>query len=202
MNKQQKERDIGGYHSGKYWSGRSDLIYYKYFEMLVRCLAPQAESIIDVGSGNSPYLEWFDWIPRKVSVDIRAPYSSENVEAVMGNILDIDFNEKFSLCTCMQVLEHIDDPAPFARKLLELSDTVLISVPYKWPRTGKSAKFHPQDPVDLKKVEKWFGRPANYYIMAQEPFIEKKGRRLFAVFNADKSRVYDSADFKNRRKLV
>jgi len=186
------------YESGQYWKKRRDFIYYQYLELMVRCLAPEAKSLIDVGSGNSPYLEWFDWIERKVSADIVAPYSSDSVEGIVGNILDLEFDGKFDICTCLQVLEHIDEPAAFARKLLTLSDLVLISVPYKWPRVGKSARFHPQDPVDLAKVEEWFGRRANYTQVVQEPFLKAKGRRMFAIFDADEARTFGTEVYKNR----
>ena len=75
---------------------------------------------IDVGTGNSPYLEWFEWIDRRVSLDIANPYQSDAVTGVTGNVLDVELGQKFDLCTCLQVLEHVPDPGAFARRLFEI----------------------------------------------------------------------------------
>ena len=74
------------YETGGYWRRRSDMLYYQYFRFIVRCIGADARSMIDVGSGNAPYLEWFDWIPREISVDLEVPYRSETVEGIAGNI--------------------------------------------------------------------------------------------------------------------
>jgi hypothetical protein len=187
-----------GYLNGTYWHERSDLIYYKYVDYIVRVIGSKAKSIIDVGSGNSPYLEWFDWIEEKVSIDIRAPYSSSRVQSITANILDYDFKNKYDICMCLQVLEHVQDPFPFAQKLFELSDTVIISVPYKWPEG--EAKGHVQDPVDEEKLEQWTGRKPNFRVVIQEPFQStRKGRRLLAVYNVDPKKNWRHGEQKERR---
>jgi len=58
---------------------------------------------------------------------------------------------------------------------------VLISVPYKWPKG--SNKQHLQDPVTLEAVVDWFGRQPNYHLVVREPFVTRKGARLFALFD-------------------
>jgi len=186
------------YATGSYWRRRSDMLYYQYFRYIVRCVGADAGSMLDVGSGNAPYLEWFDWIPRRVSVDLEVPYSSEAVEGMRGNIFEIGFGEPFDLCTCMQVLEHVPDPAPFARRLLELGRIVLISVPYKWPKG--SNPDHVNDPVDLKAVERWFGRKPNYDLVVYEPFAGRKAARMFALFDVgDPARRFGKEVRKKRR---
>lgn len=166
-------------------------MYYKYFRYIIGCIGREAGSLIDVGSGNAPYLEWFDWIPERISVDIRHPYSSKNVLGVEGDIRKLDFSEIFDLCTCMQVLEHIDDPEPFASRLLELGKLLLISVPYKWPE-GKTPG-HVNDPVDGSVLKKWFHRTPNYQIVVREPFLNERAR-LFAIYDAgDPKRKFGSA---------
>jgi len=169
------------YQTGVYWQRRSDLLYYQYFRFIIRCVGADAKSLVDVGSGNAPYLEWFDWIPERVSVDLEVPYSSAAVRGVTGNIFELDLERPYDLCTCMQVLEHVAEPAPFARRLLELGRLVLISVPYKWPKG--SNKQHLQDPVTLEAVVDWFGRQPNYHLVVREPFVTRKGARLFALFD-------------------
>jgi SAM-dependent methyltransferase len=189
------------YETGKYWRRRSDMLYYQYFNYIVRCVGPEARSMIDVGSGNAPYLEWFDWIPQRVSVDLQTPYRSEAVQGVAGDIRTLRFDAVFDLCTCMQVLEHVPEPEPFARRLLELGRIVLISVPYKWPRGAN--KDHVNDPVDLEAVVRWFGRKPNYHLVVREPFASLKGARMFAIFDvAAPARKFGSKDRANRRPLA
>jgi hypothetical protein len=174
------------------------LVYYQYFRFMVRCLANDARSMIDVGSGNAPYLEWFDWIPERVSVDLKTPYRSDAVRGIEGNIFDLNFDQPFDLCSCMQVLEHVPEPEPFARRLLELGRILLISVPYKWP--AGSSRQHVNDPVDLASVTRWFGREPNYNLVVREPFLGRKGARLFAIFDvADPARRFGSDVRRSRR---
>lgn len=191
-----KSKTLSGYESGSYWRNRSDLIYYRYIEYIMRVVARDSTSMVDVGSGNSPYLEWFDWINDKRSVDIRVPYQSDTVQGIQGDIHELSFDKKFDLCTCFQVLEHVPDATNFARRLQELADTVIVSVPYKWPRN--STKGHVHDPVTYEKLTAWMGREANYQIIAREPFRNQKHERLIAVYATDLARRYGSSDIKSR----
>jgi hypothetical protein len=186
------------YLKGLYWAGRSDMIYYKYIDYIVRVIGVNAKSIIDVGSGNSPYLEWFNWIDKKVSIDIQAPYSSCNVEAITANILDYKFYDKFDICMCLQVLEHVKDPEPFARKLFDLSDLVIISVPYKWPKGVSNG--HVNDPVDRKKLEEWTQRKPNHSFVIREPFKNSSSAsRLISIYDIDQKRVWNKNDISARK---
>ncbi len=173
--------DIGNYQSGRYWEARSDLMYYRYVDFIVRVLGSEATSLIDVGTGNCPYLEWFPWIDRRVSIDIQGPYVSSGVLGIEANVLDHQFKDQFDLCLCLQVLEHVPDPKRFARRLLELADIVIITVPFDWPE-GQT-KGHLHDPVDLKKLTKWVGRTPNFSTVVTEPFRYKKHQRLLAVYD-------------------
>jgi SAM-dependent methyltransferase len=191
-------RDMSpGYTTGAYWRRRNDMIYYDYVDYMVRTIAKDARSMIDVGSGNCPYLEWFDWIPDRVSVDINVPYSSETVKGLRGDIFEMDFGQTFDVCTCLQVLEHVPDATRFARKLLQLAPVVLVSVPYRWPRTPLT-KGHIHDPVTYFKLTRWMGRRANFHTIVQEPFGGRKSRRLIAIYFADSARRIVAADVKQR----
>jgi Methyltransferase domain len=184
------------YATGNYWRDRSDLIYYRYIEYIMRVVGRDATSMIDVGSGNCPYLEWFDWINDRRSVDIRVPYQSDNVQGIKGDIHNLNFDKKFDLCTCFQVLEHVPDAALFARRLQELAEIVIVSVPYKWPEN--STKGHVHDPVTYQKLTDWMGREANYKIIASEPFRRQKHERLIAVYASDPDLRYGQPDIKAR----
>jgi methyltransferase family protein len=185
----------GGYASGDYWAERSELLYYQYFRFIVRCVGHDARSMADVGSGNCPYLDWFDWIPERVSIDLRTPYRSAAVQGVQGDIRALEL-PRFDLVSCLQVLEHVDDPAAFARRLLAIGRLVLVSVPHRWPR---GTPGHRHDPVTLRKLERWFGRRANYHVLVREPFLGAKGERLLALFDADPARHFGTATRRHRR---
>jgi SAM-dependent methyltransferase len=185
-----------GYATGSYWRNRSDLIYYRYIEYIMRVVGRDATSMVDVGSGNCPYLEWFDWIQDKRSVDIRVPYQSDTVQGIQGDIHELTFDRKFDLCTCFQVLEHVPDAAQFAHRLQELAETIIVSVPYKWP--ANSTKGHVHDPVTYAKLTEWMGREANYKIIAREPFRSQKHERLIAIYASDPARRYGQLDIKAR----
>lgn len=186
MNKPSQK--LSGYASGRYWRERMDLMYYQYIDYILRAVANKAQSLIDVGSGNCPYLEWFDWIPERVSVDIRVPYRSDTVKGIQGDILTMDPGQKFDVCTCFQVLEHVPDAGPFAKRLLEFSDLCIVSVPHLWPAGRTPGHVH--DPVDYEKLTGWFGREANYKIVVKEPFRERGGERLIAIFDRDPKRRF------------
>lgn len=187
-----------GFESGSYWRKRQDLIYYHYFHFMIRCIGAEARSLIDIGSGNAPYLDWFDWIPEKVSVDLHVPYQSAGVRGIAGNIHEIDFKQRYDICTCLQVLEHVPDAGAFARRLMEIGKVVLVSVPYKWPKG--SNKHHVHDPVDAAKVASWFGRKPDYQILVREPFVSRQSTRLFALYDVDNpGRAYDGNIRKTRR---
>ena len=173
--------DKANYSSGGYFRTRNNLLYYDNFYFIMRCIAAESKSLIDVGSGNSPYLEWFDWIPRRVSVDIRSPYSSPNVEGIKGDIHKLEFTERFDICSCLQVIEHVPEPQAFARRLLTLGNLLLLSVPYKWPLGHTAGHLH--DPIDEELVQSWFGVKPNWSLLVQEPFLASKGQRMFFLFD-------------------
>ena len=187
----------GAYASGRYWAQRSDLLYYRYIDYMMRVVATDARSLIDVGTGGCPYLEWFDWIPDRVSFDLRSPYTSETVRGIEGDIMGYRFEERFDACTCLQVLEHVPDVKPFARRLLEIARTVVVSVPHRWP--PRTTPGHVQDPVTARKLNAWMGRRANYAIVVAEPFRGAKGERLIAVYDEDPGRRFGAEEIQARR---
>lgn len=160
-------RQLLGMKRKNYWQRRRNLVYLREVRILVNNLARDAQSILDVGSNGCPYLEWFDWIPRRVSIDIRLPYSSERVEAVKADFLVHRFAERFDVSLCLQVLEHVPDAAAFAQRLLASArHHVIVSVPYKWAADRSPNHIH--DPVDEAKLAKWFGRPPTHSCIVRE----------------------------------
>lgn len=192
---------MSAYLSGDYWDDRSDLLYYHYIDYIMRTVATGATSVLDVGTGNCPYLEWFSWIPKKVSVDIRAPYQSDSVEGIVGDIHDLSL-PRFDVCTCLQVLEHVPDAERFARRLLSLADLLIVSVPFNWNTEPRRTTGHIHDPVSYEKLCGWMGRKANYHIVVKEPFTVAKGERLIALFDRDPERVFRPTLREGRRRRV
>ena len=86
--------------------------------------------------------------------------------------------KRYDLAICLQVLEHVPQVEAFARKLFDISSSVLISVPYKWPKGN--VKGHIHDPVDEAKLRSWTQRKPDYQIIVTEPF---GASRLFAYYH-------------------
>ena len=133
-----------------YVQRRQTQIYYRYVYRLVRGVAPRIDSVLDVGSGKTSCLEKFDWIPIRRTIDIAHPYTSEFVEGIKSDFLEYEVDEHYDLAICLQVLEHVPQVEKFTQKLFDVSRSVLISVPYRWPKG--SIKGHIHDPVDESKA--------------------------------------------------
>src|SRR5262245_25933330 len=139
-----------------YWDQRRDYKYYKEAIRLARTYAPTGRRALDVGSFKTEVLDQLDWFERRLALDMRYILPRKGVETLVMNFMDFQPESCFDLVLCLQVLEHLKEPAPFARKLLETGRSVIISVPYKWPH-GLN-KMHPQDPIDEAKLESWTQR--------------------------------------------
>ena len=187
------------YDTGAYWRKRESLLYYQYLRQILDFMAIPGATMVDVGSGNSPYLDWFDWASYRLSVDIQSPYQSNKVEAVTADILKYRFATRYDFCLCLQVLEHLKEPEPFARRLFEIGKITIISVPYKWPRG--LVKWHAQDPVDRERLRNWTGRSADYEIIVEEPMKARCHQRLISIYDPDKQNEPFQA-FKAKRKKI
>jgi hypothetical protein len=161
----------------QYWEERRHLLYYAEVLRLARHYCPNARSVLDVGSNHSPFILQFNWIPRKTSLDIRSGAYLRGCRLLQGDFLTYPLDRPFDLVICLQVLEHLDGPTPFARKLLATGATVIISVPYRWPQGMVST--HVQDPVDEAKLRGWAGRD---WVERQVVRERNGAERLIAVF--------------------
>lgn len=150
----------------RYWESRKRLQYYQDVLRLARRHAPDARSVIDVGSKSIPFVRQLDWIPQKVTLDLRPRAPVRGCTNLTGDFMTMTFAEPFDLVLCLQVLEHLQDPAAFTRRLLATGRTVIISVPYRW-RQGLEAS-HVQDPVDETKLLGWTARPWVEHTIARE----------------------------------
>jgi len=80
-----------------YTEKRKNFIYYEYVDRLVRGLAYDAQSLIDVGSHDVPLIDTFDWIPERVTLDIRKPYSSVNVRGIQADFFSFVPTKRYDL---------------------------------------------------------------------------------------------------------
>lgn len=169
-----------------YRTRRSNMMYYRYIDFLVRALAADAESMIDVGSSNTRLLESFDWIPKRDTLDVSRTYTSKSVTGIKQDFFDFEPEGKYDFATCLQVLEHIPEAKSFARKLFQTADRVLISVPYLWEPPGRG---HIHDPVDLNKLLDWTGREPSYHLVVREPLHNAPhGDRLICYYHLENER--------------
>lgn len=74
-----------------YWVNRMDAIYIQYAYFMARVIGRDASSVLDVGSKKCGYLDWMDWIPKKVSIDLVNPYESEAVQGIKEDFFPLTF---------------------------------------------------------------------------------------------------------------
>ncbi len=166
----------------EYWERRKHYQYYRTALTLCHDAAFDAKSVLDVGCYNTPFIEWLDWIPKKVAIDRLEMADMPGVKKIKGDFLAWTAHtqvEPFDLVLCLQVLEHIPEPRAFAQGLLNTcakDGSIIVSVPYKWPKG--SCVHHCQDPVDIPKLESWFGQSIKVAVVTRDEGME----RVVALF--------------------
>jgi hypothetical protein len=174
-----------------YWETRKHLLYYKAVFQYVSVIGYNAQSIIDVGSASSKYLEWMNWIPNRSVLDFKIPKKNPDINAIEVDFFNFFPSEKFDVTLCCQVLEHVTDPERFCTKLKEISKRLLITVPYKW--LG-NAPGHIHDPVTEEKLFSWMHIKPNSSQIIHEPFREG---RLIAYYDLE-----NGANFRFEKEFI
>jgi hypothetical protein len=153
-----------------YWKSRKECNYYKkVLEIIQRY--NNYESIIDIGSANTEILKDLSF-KDKVCLDCNKLPENEGVRTIKCDFYNWIPDKKYDIVTCLQVLEHLDNPEAFAKKLFDLSDkVVIISVPYKWPKGF--CKYHVQDPVSEEKLLSWTGRSCNESYIIEDASVKR-----------------------------
>jgi hypothetical protein len=159
-----------------YWEARRGFRYYQEAVRLAREHVPGGGAVIDVGAHETEVLERLDWFERRVALDVNPVPRRARVETVIADFTWFEPRGRFDLALCLQVLEHLEHPGPFARKLLRTGRTAIISVPYRWP--GWMTDEHVHDPVDESKLEAWTGREPTEVALVNDLGME----RLLAVY--------------------
>lgn len=158
-----------------YWRKRQALTYYQEVIRIAREVAPNGGSVIDIGAHRTQVLQDLPWFSRRVALDRGEIPSQDGVETVRANFHKWTPDRRFDLVLCLQVLEHLKEPAAFAQRLFETGNKVIISVPYRWPKG--TCKEHIQDPVDEEKLREWTGRePTRTHV------VTDRRARIIAVY--------------------
>lgn len=171
-----------------YWAKRRQLMYINYVAQFVCGFGRDARSILDVGPNGTPMVDLFDWIPTRHTVDLWAPYQSDTATGFKADFIKFNAPQRYDLALCLQVLEHIPDVELFTRKLFEVADHVIISVPYQWD-AGRVAD-HVNDPIDKPKLRSWTGRRPTQYAIVSEAFkSQRRSRRLVCYYAPEGRRI-------------
>jgi hypothetical protein len=161
-----------------YWDARRHLRYYREAARLARVHVPEGGAVLDVGAHEAELVAELDWFARRVALDTRYVMPRRGVETVVCDFAHYRPDGRFDLVLCLQVLEHLADPAAFARKLLATGRTAIVSVPYRWP--AGELESHRHDPVDEAKLREWTGADP-----IDSALVDDHGRpRLICVYRA------------------
>ncbi|MBA3005980.1 MAG: class I SAM-dependent methyltransferase [Proteobacteria bacterium] len=142
-----------------YWADRKNHDLYRLQLGIVRSMFPNVKSAIDVGCYTSAVMVEMDWVPKRVVTDIRTNLSEnwsgvEGVQFVPGDAFNLKFEELFDLVLSNQTIEHLENPADFVRKLLQLGKSLVISTTFEV--AAGVIPGHVQDPISLEKFNSWF----------------------------------------------
>lgn len=170
--------------NAKYYDTRKDFLYYKKCINILQELSSYNKSIIDVGGWKGDFIKNLHVFNDRTVTDLHKKPTNfpSNVKFISGDFTKINFNRKYDIVTCMQVLEHIPHNKihQFTQKLFTLGKTVIISIPYKWDKNF--CKYHIHDPVDEHKLYHWTKRvPSQLYLVREN----NKTKRLIAIYYKD-----------------
>ena len=149
-----------------YWRRRKDYVYLQIARKIIEVVAPSASVVADVGSNRSPILDYYGPATTRYSVDIEAPYEAPGITSVRQDFLQWTPPHPVQVGSCLQVIEHVPDPAAFCRRMLETCEVSIVSVPYKEP-PGRNPG-HINTDIDEAMLEGWFGRRPNFSYIAKE----------------------------------
>lgn len=189
-----------GFKSGSsdYWQQRLASRYYDTVRLLTYQYAPDAKSLLDVGSFNTPFAATFSWVENKTILNPGYPagfVAPNNVVAVNADFYTyVCPSDPFDIVLCSQVLEHLEDPGSFLVKLLECGRTVVVSTPYLWPQHSLNVPGgHLHDDIDIHTLEAWARkRSVTFAVVSEESGTQSAAafdlsRRIIVVFKGGNS---------------
>lgn len=164
-----------------YWNTRKNSLYYHAVYQVVSVVGDEAKTILDVGSADTDYINWFGWIPSRTQLNLGFKRTApEGVDRIKADFLKWTPPQEYDVVLCLQVLEHVPDAETFCERLKSAARHLVVSVPYKWRAGGH--KEHVHDPVDEAKMFGWMKRKPNHSLVVPEPFGP---RRYIAYYNLE-----------------
>jgi len=167
--------------------------HYRYYDSVFYSavqFGSKAQSAIEVGCAGDPFLRHLSWIGDRTCVapyfeayDGQADKDSKDVKHVVADFMEYKPKKTFDLLLCNQVIEHVQDPAAFMKKLIESATISIISAPYNWPSCGKNCG-HVTDNITPSMFAEW---SSPYKPVISEVIMEGKGavyeKRFLWVFD-------------------
>lgn len=150
---------------------------FRYYAHVIRWLNRLAPtSVLDVGGRRSPILDSLPDSVERVCLDIeRIPGLKPGIRRITSDFMTWMPDKTYDVVVCLQVLQHIEHPDVFARKLLEVGRTVILCVPYQLPH---GMNIGPNAMIDERTLRMWTGRTPNATQLIVEPGLT----RLLAVY--------------------
>ncbi len=168
-----------------YWQSRAGCVYVHVCAVMMQLIGRTARSVADVGSNRTPMLDYLPNVARRYSVDPYNPYVAPGIVSIKDDFLQWNPGHPIDLGTCFQVMEHVPETETFARRLMELCEVVLVSVPFK-ERPGQNPG-HVHHSIDLETIASWFGRQPNFHYVAVELTGEQ---RIIGMFDRLSEEAY------------
>lgn len=184
-----------GQSRNSYQSDRAGLHYYRHLFCSAQYYGKGAGKVLDVGSSNPPFLLSMNWVRQR---DVVAPYLvgdgqcdgkelcdlGNGITSRMADFMkwDPDTSDKhkpYDLVICSQVVEHVDDPTAFVRKLVGTAETLIMSVPYKWHDENCGHCHHKSHNIDEDRIRNWAGQRELAHYISKEDGGEQ---RIIMVF--------------------
>ncbi|KAL1515562.1 hypothetical protein AB1Y20_002182 [Prymnesium parvum] len=191
--------------NSEYWRQRRYYLFYKHLLCVVWRYAARASSVLDVGSAVPPFINLLTWITNKTILGPRFAgnvakggaemYSLERIQTKYGvGAIQADFLEWASpdtarpaaamaadMVLCSEVIEHVDQPQEFVRKLLKTAPVVILSVPYRWKACDHVKCHHKVNSITREMIRGWAGRQPDAYDLVKESSGEQ---RIICVFRS------------------
>ena len=138
-----------------YWKDRQHYPYYAKVREWLEELGPQG-SICDVGAKDTPIANYGTFTERWIVDDDTVPPIPGITAIIKADWYKWVPPHRFDVITCLQVLEHVEDPRTFAEKIFQWTHTAIISVPYKWEPDKEG--HHKHHHIDVRKFVEMTGR--------------------------------------------
>ena len=168
-----------------------------------------ARSVLDVGSSLPPFVNALTWTTQRTILGPRFAgnvgkgggeiLSLSRIEekfgvaAVKADFLEwqppprggVDASSRassppFDLVLCSEVVEHVERPREFVRKLLATGKVVVLSVPYRWDACDNTRCHHKTNQITRDKIAAWAGRQPLAFDIVEE--ADSGDRRIICVY--------------------